>query len=98
MSDINVIRSSRFGTGRPTVAGASWITIATGRIRKSIGRFLNGLKIPGQIRDILIQDDLTGQEIDIAVGIFFTRISVNGRDYYFRRLTGKFDGTGMGCG
>jgi hypothetical protein len=53
--------------------------------------------MPGAIRDFHMKDELSGQEIDIAVTLLFTRISINGRDYYFDRLTGRFGGTGCGC-
>lgn len=61
------------------------------------GRLLQRLKIPGAVTDTIIEDGLTAQRIEVKVGVLFTRISVNGRDYYFDRVTGLFDGTGSGC-
>jgi len=49
------------------------------------------------IASTTINDSFSGQRLEIKVGIIYTRISVNGRDYYFSRLSGKFDGTGSGC-
>lgn len=40
-------------------------------------------------------DAVTGQHFEVTHGDAFTRISVDGRDYYFT-LDGSFDGTGMG--
>ena len=60
-------------------------------------RLLNSLGVPGAVKDITINDELTGQVIEVRVGVLFVCLSVNGRDYYFHRLTGKFDGTGYGC-
>lgn len=66
-------------------------------IKEWIGRILNRLGVPGAIQDAVIDDGFTGQHVSIQVGTLFTRISVNGRDYYFRRMSGRFDGTGTGC-
>ncbi len=68
-----------------------------GRVITLIGRLLNNCRVPGVIADAVVDDKLTGQHIEIATGPLFTRLSVNGRDYYFRRLTGEYDGSGMGC-
>jgi len=80
-----------------TEASASIWEILRGRVKEMVGRVLRFASVPGAIRESRIEDSLTGQEIEIRVGLLFTRISVNGRDYYFNRLTGRFDGTGMGC-
>lgn len=84
--------------GRPSNTSASWLDIAIGRIQLATGHLLNWLKIPGAVRDIELKDALTGQHISVKVGPLFTCLTVDGRDYYFRRVSGKFDGTGMGCG
>jgi hypothetical protein len=52
------------------------------------------LRAPGAIRDAEIKDALTGQAVSVVVGVLYVRISVDGRDYYFDRVTGRFDGTG----
>ena len=76
---------------------ASYVEILRGRLRRLVGKVLTSLRIPGAIRDFHISDPVTYQTIDIRVGDLFTKITVNGRDYYFHRSTGKFDGTGIGC-
>jgi len=83
---------------RPTESNASVWQIWRGRLKESVGYLLNKIGVPGVIGDVDIDDGVTGQRIQVRTGRFFTRLSVNGRDYYFRRLTGRFDGTGMGCG
>jgi hypothetical protein len=55
------------------------------------------LRLPGAIRDSMVEDEATGQRIEVRVGRLFTRISINGRDFYFDRFSGRFDGTGTGC-
>ncbi len=84
--------------GIPAECDASYGQIIKGRIRRLFGILLRSLRIPGAISDTSITDPVTLQIIDISVGVFFTKISVNGRDYYFSRFTGKYDGAGMGCG
>ena len=83
---------------RCSSSGSSFLGILRWRVRLGIGRCLNYLHAPGMIRDASINDALSGQQIDVAVQPSFVKITVNGRDYYFDRITGKFDGTGLGCG
>jgi hypothetical protein len=52
------------------------------------------LGLPGAIRPVEIHDSATGQRISIAVGTVMVRMTVNGRDFYFDRLTGRLDGSG----
>lgn len=58
---------------------------------------LHTIGAPGAIQNQEITDSLTGQRIEIRVGDLFTRISIDGRDYYFTRIRGRLDGTGCGC-
>lgn len=81
----------------PAVQGATRWQIFRTRIVLAIGKALRRLKVPGVVCNASIFDELTGQRINIKVGVLFTKISVNGRDYYFRRFSGRFDGTGSGC-
>ena len=67
-------------------------------IRARLGGLLNRMGVPGAIQPFEVHDGVTGQHIKVTVSSRFTVIQVNGRDYYFYRLTGRFDGTGMGCG
>ena len=83
--------------GTPAGDGASQYQVFKGRLQMALHRGLNSLGFPGGIKDMTITDKLTGQHIEVKVGVLFTRLSVNGRDYYFRRLSGRFDGTGIGC-
>jgi hypothetical protein len=80
-----------------SVENASQLDILKSRIRQCVGKFLQRVQIPGMIASTTIDDAFSGQTLEIKVGVICTRISVNGRDYYFSRLSGKFDGTGSGC-
>jgi hypothetical protein len=95
---VEVIKFPLASEGKPAEGGASRQTIWRGRLKEWFCRLLNMLGVPGAIRDASIEDTLTGQKIEIRVGTLFTRISINGRDFYFSRLSGRFDGTGTGCG
>ncbi len=94
----SILKLPRREAGHSSEGGATLYDIYIGRARELLGRLLNRLRVPGAVRDAHIKDALTGQEVEIRVGELFTRVSVNGRDYYFHRASGKFDGTGMGCG
>jgi hypothetical protein len=83
---------------RPTEVGATLLDIWFGRLREWLGRMANRAGLPGAVRACEIQDAVTGQRLSIRTGALFTVIQVNGRDYYFRRASGRFDGTGLGCG
>ena len=78
-----------------SVENASRLDTLKGRIRQCIGKIL--ARLPGLLASTTINDSFSGQRLEIKVGTIYTRISVNGRDYYFSRLSGKFNGTGSGC-
>ena len=65
------------------------------RFRRSLGRFLDWLGVPGFVQPMEVDDLVTGWHLSIRVSPLFTVISVEGRDFYFYRRNGKFDGTGM---
>jgi hypothetical protein len=73
---------------------ASWYEILRSRIRRWIGRTLTRVGAPGAIRNIEIFDELTHQRVEVSVSGSYTRIRVNGRDFYFDRITGRYDGAG----
>jgi hypothetical protein len=87
----------RRARGQPPTYGASRWLILRDRARVVVGRVLNRCRLPGVIRPIRYEDGVTGDIIEVRVRPLSTRLSVNGRDYYFDRLTGRFVGTGMGC-
>ena len=81
----------------PASESSSRLDVWWGRVRQWLGRTANALRYPAVVQPMEISDPVTGCSIEIRVGSLFTVISVDGRDYYFKRLTGRFDGTGMGC-
>ena len=62
-----------------------------------LGRTATRLGMPGLIQETSIHDALTGQKLEVSIGALFTKLCVNGRDYYFRRCSGAYEGTGFGC-
>ena len=65
------------------------------RLRQVLGEILNRSRLPGAIAPIQLADLVTGSRIEVSVSAVFTRLSIDGRDYYFDRITGAFDGTGQ---
>lgn len=55
---------------------------------------LNLLRAPGFVRPIDIQDELTGAHLKVQITTLYTIITVDGNDFYFERITGKYDGSG----
>ena len=82
----------------PPWATATRLDIARGRVRMFFGWCLGWLAIPVAVRDTDIQDEVTGDHASVRVGPLLTVLSVNGRDYYFERITGRFDGSGSSRG
>ena len=81
--------------GIPARYGATVWQVASGRLREWIGNLANRLRVPAIVRPAVIEDEVTRQTIVIEPGHLVTRISVDGRDYYFGRFSGRFDGVGM---
>src|SRR5262245_27646752 len=78
--------------------GATQVEIWVGRAQQSLGRILNWIGAPGAIRSVEVDDELANQHVAVSVGELFVCVRVNGRDYYFDRLSGRFDGTGVSPG
>ena len=82
----------------PTTSGASKTEIYLGRLKEFLCGLLYKYRVPAFISDCEINDQFTGQQIVIKNWKQSTKITINGRDYYFDRITGRFTGTGIGCG
>jgi len=94
MTSHTVVRFPAERVARSAAIGATWLDIMKSRVREHIGRTMCRVGIPGAIQGVSLKDSRTGQEISISVGAQYVCLSVNGRDYYFDRITGRFDGTG----
>ncbi len=47
------------------------------------------------IKPFSYHDPETGNDIVLSVSPFYSKLVVNGQEYYFVRETGEFDGTGQ---
>jgi hypothetical protein len=45
------------------------------------------------IKPFEVHDEVTGDDISVSVSPFYSKLTVNKREYYFRREDGEFDGT-----
>lgn len=84
------------GSGQPSSCAPWWRRIAPW-LRKGCGRLAHSLRLPGAIRPTVVNDPVTGRRIEVAVDAFYVTINIDGRDFYFRRCSGAYDGTGAGC-
>jgi hypothetical protein len=66
-------------------------------LRIWLGNALNRAGVPGMVKETIIPDEVTGAIVRIKTNPLYTVVSIDGRDYYFHRFTGRFGGTGMGC-
>jgi hypothetical protein len=89
------LRLIRGNEGVPVTADASLWEILRSRLREGLGLVLRRIGIPGAISPMRYDDPITGDLMEVAVGPFYTRVTLNGRDYYFDRLSGRFNGTGQ---
>ena len=90
----NIVDFPSHRVSRPVRDGATRFDIFRCRIKAGVGRLLNRLRMPAAIQPMEVIDEITKQHVAVAVDDLFVRVSVDGRDYYFDRLTGRFDGTG----
>jgi len=91
----NVVELPRRPTAHSTVEGATFYDICLDRIRLVLGHLAGRAGVPGFIRDTVIDDPVTGQQIEIRVYALDTRLTIDGRDYYFGRVSGRLEGAGM---
>jgi len=75
---------------------ARWWTRRQDWLKLQLGQFLNWLGVPGFVQVMEMDDLVTGWHLSIKVDPLFTVVSIEGRDFYFYRRNGKFDGTGGG--
>lgn len=91
-SGVAALKGLPIGNGQPSA-----LSRFRGATRETLCRILDFFRVPGFVRKLEFHDKLTNTNIKIEPSFLFTVISINGRDYYFRRLSGRFDGTGSGC-
>lgn len=68
------------------------------RIAVPLGWCMNKWNMAGSVAECTIEDETSGLTIEVRNSTRYTRVRINGRDFYFERVGGRFDGTGSGCG
>lgn len=82
----NIILSFFKGEYPPSV---KWEEVRE-QILSTIDEERDGLAI---IKPFEYEDLLTGHKVSVQVNPYYSILSVDGREYYFEKETGKFDGT-----
>lgn len=91
---MKIIAFPTVAVGRPAHVGATWLSTARFRLIQAIGAALNWIGAPGAVQPMALDDAVSGLSVSVTVSALYTKIKVNGRDFYFDRMTGRFDGTG----
>jgi hypothetical protein len=65
------------------------------KIEYYFGMLVNSLGLPGFVQDVEYEAGIHKAGITVKRGGYFTVVSVNGLDVYFRRFSGKIDGVGF---
>ena len=85
----------QFPVRRPAKMDAGWRSRMGARARLLFGATLNRMRFPlGIVRPVIVDDALTGWKFEVCVRGTSVVISIDGREYAFDRMTGKFLGTG----
>ena len=64
-----------------------------GMLRALLGRALELVRVPAQIKEFEYVDPSTNETIYLSTGARYSVLHVGGKRYFFSRLTGRFDGT-----
>lgn len=64
------------------------------RLRGIAGRILESVHVPARIREFEYIDPVTNETVYLSTGARYSVLHVGGKQYFFERLTGRFDGTG----
>lgn len=70
--------------------GIAWLRL--------VGWLANAAGMPCVVREGHFDSAAMGVSVRVRASSLYTIVSVNGVDVYFYRLSGAFDGVGLGCG
>lgn len=59
-----------------------------------LGRLLHWLRVPGFVQPFEYRGESSGQMVSVRISPRYTILSIDGKEFFFRRETGAFDGTG----
>ena len=63
-------------------------------LRDVYGRLLEWMHVPAKIREFEYVDPVTNETIYLSTGARYSVLHVGGKQLFFSRRTGEFDGTG----
>lgn len=84
-----------FKKGEPLTYNATVFQTLLGRLKYKLGLLLNFIDVSGFVKPTKVYDRLTNTNLEVVLGGYFTIIKVNGKDFYFNRFSGEYDGSGM---
>jgi hypothetical protein len=65
------------------------------KLKQWLGTVINALGMPGLVRPTDYRSGRFGTHVRVMRGQLFTVVSIDGKEAYFRRLTGTIDGVGF---
>lgn len=65
------------------------------KLKRWVGALMNALGLPGLVRPTEYRSATLGTQVRVVRGQLFTVVSIDGKEAYFRRLTGAIDGVGF---
>lgn len=65
-----------------------------GSVRGAIGRILEACGSPARIREFEYIDQETNETVYLSTGTRYSVLHVGDKQFFFERLSGRFDGTG----
>jgi hypothetical protein len=65
------------------------------KLNQRLGALLNACGVPGLVRPTDYRSGRFGTHVRVICGQHFTVVSIDGKEAYFRRLTGTIDGVGF---
>ncbi|MFZ0770562.1 MAG: hypothetical protein WCA49_23055 [Candidatus Sulfotelmatobacter sp.] len=62
-------------------------------VRDALGRALEAFRAPAKVREFEYVDQSTNETVYLSTGAQYSVLHVGDKQFYFSRLTGRFDGT-----
>lgn len=83
--------------GRRVTAPGAVVLGLRKQVRRTVGKILHALRLPGMVQPFEYQDRVKGWAISLRPSDRYTILNVDRHDYFFDRDSGAFDGTGAGA-
>jgi len=86
--NINIMANSAVSTNEVSL----WIRIRS-KVRYVAGLLLEKSHSPARIKEFEYIDPITNEIVYLSTGARYSVLHVGGKQFYFERVTGRFDGT-----